>query len=353
MKKRKFILGLISAVAVSLGIALTAAAATVGDVDNNGSLSPRDALVVLKSVAGIETDSSYVVNNDTADMNADGKVDAKDALLILTKSTGNENWYPVEPYIEPFSGNVWILGDSIAADHNAQNSNYERPLYGWGVVFSDYFNDCVTINNQAISSQSTKTYCASTKYYYAMDRMAEDDYVFIAFGHNDHTPGTLVVNGEKVDRTTPLGDKNTEGTFQWYLKTKYIDPVLEKGAVPIIMTPVCRATFDRRGVFMEDSEHLDYGKAVADLVKEYQDEGVAIYFIDTQTHTYNLYTELTKNDGGMEEVMSYHGLIGDPTSEWNFDSTHYCEKGARMLAEFILDSLKENNLAITKHILAD
>ena len=179
-------------------------------------------------------------------------------------------------------------------------------------------------------------------------KLQKGDYVFISFGHNDHTPGEMVVGGQKVDRTTPLGDENTEGTFQWYLKNKYIDPVLEAGAVPIVMTAVCRATFDAEGNFTEDQVHLDYGKAVVDLVEKYQAEGKPVYLIDTQTHTYNLYSSLSK-----EEVMSYHGLIGDAGSVWNFDSTHYCEKGARMLAEFIISSLKEQNFEIIKYLRTD
>lgn len=353
MKKRKLISGLLSAVALSLGLAVSASAATVGDIDGNGALSPRDALLVLKSAAGLEIDAKYVVNAETADISGDGIVDAKDAYLILTKSTGNEYYAPLEDYIEPFSGKVYIMADSIAANHNAGTSNYERPLYGWGVVFDEYFVNTFDCNNKAISSQSTYTYCHSQDYNYAMSKIAEDDYVFVSFGHNDHTPGELVVNGQKVDRMTPLGDENTEGTFQWYLKTKYIDPILEKGAVPIVMTAVCRATFDENGVFTEDPEHLEYGKAVVDLVKKYQEEGKPVYLIDTQTHTYNLYTELTKEEGGKEEVMSYHGLIGDPTSEWNFDSTHYCEKGARMLAEFIIDSLIDMDMDIVRYLKGD
>lgn len=351
MRKTKFILGLISATVVSLGMVVSSAASAMGDIDGNGTLSPRDALLVLKSVAGLDT-GDYTVSLENADVLEDGVIDSKDALRILTCSTGNQYWCPTEPYKEPFSGRVWILGDSIAADHNAGTSNYERPLYGWGVVFDEYFNDFVDVENMAISSQSTKTYAEQQNYYYAMEKIAKDDYVFIAYGHNDHTEGTITINGQKVDRTTPLGDKNTVGTFQWYLKTKYIDPVIEKGAVPILLTPVCRATFDKNGVFTEDPEHLAYGKAVVDLVKEYQEEGKDVYIIDTQTYTFNLYTELTKSEGGMEEVMSYHGLIGD-NSAWNFDSTHFCEKGARNLAEYIIESLDDIGLELIKHLRPD
>ena len=356
MKKRKLISGLISAAILSLGMVVSSSAATVGDIDGNDSLSPRDALLVLKSVAGLEIDAKYVVNTETADVSGDGVVDVKDAYEILTRSTGSYYWSPQEEYNEPFSGNIYIMADSIAADHSG-TSNYERPLYGWGVVFGEYFVDSldykVPTNNRAISSQSTLSYMYSNNYRWLMDTIEEDDYVFISFGHNDHTPGELTFNGSKQDRRTPLGDVNTEGTFQWYLKNKYIDPVLEKGAVPIVMTAVCRATFDENGVFVEDQEHLDYGQAVVDLVKQYQEEGKPVYLIDTQTYTYNLYTELTKEDGGMEEVMSYHGLIGDDSNEWNFDSTHYCEKGARMLAEYIIESLEDMNLDIIRYLRQD
>lgn len=347
MKKSKIILGLISALAVSVGVASAVSAAMIGDVDNNGKLSPRDALAVLKNVAGIEIDSSYNVSVETADINQDAVVNASDAYLILTRSTGSEYWSPETEYKEPFSGTVYILGDSIAAQHNTPS--YKRPLMGWGVIFDEYFVDTFVKNNKAVSSESTKSYLLGNSYNYAMDRIAEDDYVFIAFGHNDHTPGEM----HDIDRTTPLGDADTEGTFQWHLKTKYIDPVLEKGGVPILLTAVCRATFDESGKFVEDEEHLAYGQAVVDLVAEYQEAGKNVYLIDTQKHTYDLYTELTKEEGGMEEVMSYHGLNSGNGSEWDFDSTHFCEKGARMLAEHIIESLKSYNLDIVRYLRSD
>lgn len=347
MKRNKFILGFISAVAIATGVTGVASAGMIGDIDNNGTLSPRDALIVLKSVAGREIDASYDVSVETADITGDGIVNASDALYILKEVAGTKYSDPETPYKEPFSGTVFIFGDSIA-DNNWNNTHFQRPTYGWGMVFDEYFNDNFVKRNYAIRSESSKSYLLNNQYqyHYYIDKIVEDDYVFVAFGHNDHTAATPIDGMHGVDRRTPLGDKNTEGTFQWHLKTYYIDPVLERGAVPILLTPVCRATFDENGKFTETQVHLDYGKAIVDLVAEYQAEGKNVYLVDTQKYTYDLYTSLSEQEGGKEEIMSYHALSD---AGW-FDDTHFCEKGARSLSTYIIETLKSYNLDIIRYL---
>lgn len=63
-----------------------------GDVDGNGNLNALDALLILKSLAGLidfNNGKPYYWNQQTrADVNADGNLGATDALLVLKKIAG-------------------------------------------------------------------------------------------------------------------------------------------------------------------------------------------------------------------------------------------------------------------------
>ena len=63
---------------------------TLGDVNNDGSISSIDALLVLKHIAGIENSILTGTNRAAADVNKDSAVSSLDALLILKRVAGIE-----------------------------------------------------------------------------------------------------------------------------------------------------------------------------------------------------------------------------------------------------------------------
>lgn len=239
-----------------------------------------------------------------------------------------------------FSGNVWILGDSIAAQH--EKTATVRPLYGWGELIGEYFTDDVTFINKAISSQSTSSYyyLQRTTYDSVFDNVSAGDYVIISYGHNDHN--TAKLNG--FDRTTdPEGSSDTRYSYKWWLKNYYIDPALEKGATPILMSSIVRCTF-KNGEFYEEDIHMKFGKAMEELIAEYKEQGITVYYIDAQDYTYNLYSTLT-----YEEAKLFHGQYGSNAGNY-FDNTHFSEAGARMIIDYMISELKKTDLSIVDYI---
>lgn len=366
-----------------------------GDVDDNELINAEDALSVLKHASKLKLIDEALV--ERADVDANGIADAADALEILKYAALLINEFPVssittetpsatpdvtetpkatetnspEPAISDtpsptesetivptetitptptekediempsdFSGTVWIMGDSIAANH--EKTATIRPLYGWGEVIGDYFTSDVSFMNHAISSQSTSSYYSLNRmtYDYVFNCMKENDYVIISYGHNDHN--TAKLNG--FDRTTdPEAGTDTQYSYKWWLKNYYIDPVLEKGAVPILMSSVVRCTFEN-GTFYETDIHMKYGVAMEELVAEYANQGITIYYIDAQDYTYNLYSTLSQ-----EEAKLYHGQYGREATNY-FDNTHYSEAGARMIVEYMISELKKTELSIVDFI---
>ena len=55
-----------------------------GDADNSGTVSSSDAIAILQHLS----DEGVAINQSNADVNADGEVDEKDALLILQYYAG-------------------------------------------------------------------------------------------------------------------------------------------------------------------------------------------------------------------------------------------------------------------------
>lgn len=56
---------------------------SLGDVNNDGAVDSKDAVIVLKDYASFLTSNKYSLDIDKADINGDGKIDSKDAVLIL------------------------------------------------------------------------------------------------------------------------------------------------------------------------------------------------------------------------------------------------------------------------------
>lgn len=93
MKKTK-IVALATAMAISAGavfasVSTAVAAPILGDVDESGKVMAKDARIVLRHVARLETIEDRLL--PTADVNGDGKVNMKDARLILRYAARLEN----------------------------------------------------------------------------------------------------------------------------------------------------------------------------------------------------------------------------------------------------------------------
>lgn len=237
-----------------------------------------------------------------------------------------------------FSGTLYIAGDSIAAGVGSGE------IVGWGNIISEEYTSGVTVVNKANAGDSAKSFYYDYdgdgdgdghRYKAIYDNITTNDYVIISFGHND---GPDNRNDAPVGTDTEAKKaSDTEGTFQWYLKDKFIEPALAKGALPILMTPVVRCTYDSStGAFTEKASHLAYGQAMRDLVAEYAEEGITIPLIDAQKYTYDTYSTLSSS-----QAAAYHATG---------DTTHYNQTGAEWIVAFISGALLNYNLGINDYI---
>ena len=226
---------------------------------------------------------------------------------------------------------IYLVGDSTVCEFADE---YLYPRYGWGTQLSGYLTENATVVNLALSGRSSKSFTAEANYQTLVNGLKEGDYLLIAFGHND----------EKSDDDTRFTDASLpytdEASFGWHLYEYYVKVAEEKGATPILITPIVRAKSndDYSGSEGHVTATGDYRQAIIDLGRE-----VGVDVIDMTAITKARYEEL-----GYNEAIKYHAVLqgklnGTETVEnWNsVDKTHLNIYGAKYVAYKIASELQK------------
>lgn len=221
---------------------------------------------------------------------------------------------------------IWLIGDSTMADKLM--SKY--PETGWGTPFKNYFNNKVLIENRAKNGRSTRTFLAEGLWENVYKSLGTKDYVFIQFGHNDEA------KEEKYkDRyTSPVDyEKNLN---------LLIDQTIEKGATPVLLTPVSRRYFNEKGEIKQT--HIPYSDIVRKVAKQKN-----VNCIDLDEMSRDLYQRLG------DETSKLLFLNLKPHQNPNYpngveDNTHFNEYGARLIAELVLKEIKNQHLRLENYI---
>lgn len=219
--------------------------------------------------------------------------------------------------------NVMIAGDSTVSTWAS-----DRAERGWGQMIPDYFDERVRVDNRAVPGRSTKTFISEGDWEKLLESLASGDYVLIQFGHNDsHDPSS-------PEATDPFGD------YQEFLM-KYIDDARSKGAIPILVTPMYRRSFDRDGklrpyLMNEQGNPIynlqPYAKAMKQVaeVKE-------VALIDLFSMSGDLLQAL--GDEGSAEF-----LVPNDRAHWN-------QKGAVAMASLVSWGIAEGDSSLKAYLL--
>jgi lysophospholipase L1-like esterase len=192
-----------------------------------------------------------------------------------------------------------IIGDSIASSDSIQPNRD-----GWGSYIQNYLLDAIEVNNHATRGKSSKTYLISGIWNTVKFYNPKMDFTIISFGHND-------------DSTEFWGtDPNTE--FKENLEL-YIDEVIERGGVPILMTPLIKHIFIDGNV--DDSHLLEYSSAIKDVATERD-----VWLIDLRQFSIDVFNSL--GEQASADLMDFDGL-------------HLSRKGANYFAGLIAIALPE------------
>jgi lysophospholipase L1-like esterase len=221
---------------------------------------------------------------------------------------------------------VYLIGDSTLSI-KAVNT---YPETGWGMPFAWFFNSDVKVDDRAMNGRSASSFVKENRWQPIVDSLKPGDYVLIQFGHNDEVP-------TKKTYTTPE-------QYVTYL-TKYVKETQEKGAFPVLITPVARRSFDENGKIVDT--HKQYAQLVRDLAKK-----LDVPLIDLTAKSMDLLQQL----GEDKSAMLYNHLKAGENPNYpkgKEDNTHFNELGARKMAELVLSGIRELNLPLAGYIVGE
>ncbi len=146
------------------------------------------------------------------------------------------------------------------------------------------------------------------------------------------------------------------GTYKWFLK-QYVDFARSKGAIPVLMTPVARVSFNSDGTLKSGAglhgADFAYVKAVRQLAEEEK-----CLLIDNFAATKAMLETATKSDSDFFMALvdnnaltgtwpeSYDDTYANPDKYENFtkiEATHYNKYGAYLTAAYVAASIIKSN----------
>jgi lysophospholipase L1-like esterase len=211
---------------------------------------------------------------------------------------------------------IYCIGDSTMATKVNPDTN---PEFGWCQVLPSFFKSDVIIDNRAVNGRSTKSFIAEKKWEAVYKVLKPGDYVFIQFGHND---------GKVTDS---LRYTNPHTAYRYNL-IQFVKEAREKGANPILFSPIARRNFNEQGVLI--SKHETYPMEMRLVAQEFN-----VPFIDMEYLTESL--EIAYGPDKSKQ-LHLHFKPGEVPyyPEGKDDDTHLSIKGATEIAKIALSQLK-------------
>ncbi len=223
------------------------------------------------------------------------------ALALLTNISRAEDPSPVR---------LAVIGDSTVCEWPADSGQC-----GWGQFIHEYYEDEVAVTNLARSGRSTKTFIREGRWEKTLE--IQPDVILIQFGHNDsHAPD----RPESTDSATDYPE---------YLR-RYVREAREQDAMPIFVTPMVRRQFHEDGTMRDNLR--PYAEAMISVGKE-----LDVPVIDLHQSSWEIVEEL-----GPERSPELANAPGD--------GTHFNEKGARLMAELVMQELSKIDSPLQPHL---
>src|SRR5690606_32709276 len=177
----------------------------------------------------------------------------------------------------------------------------------------------IRVENHAVNGRSTKSFRDEGRWDSVQQRIKPGDYVLIQFGHND----------QKIESPDRYAAADTD--YRSNLE-RYITQARDKGAKPIIATPISRRSYDENGV-LEDT-HGRYSEVVREVAKE-----MNIPLLDLHKRTVEVIEQFGK-EKSKELFLHYKPGDYDKFPVGKEDNTHLSPTGAFKVADLAVEELK-------------
>jgi len=237
---------------------------------------------------------------------------------------------------------VHTIGDSTMSEYKPAAT----PKRGWGMYLQAFFNaDSVTVNNRGKSGASTRTFYETENLWPSVKKqMSAGDYLIIQFAHNDEKckgedvyVQNAMLHAEGKDTLTDMRGTEPNTTYKAYLR-KYVTEAREMGVTPILMSPICRAYFQKDGTISAEGRH--------DLSKDGIDKNYVRCMREVAEEMHVPFLDMTaRSKEEFEHLNTYFGRNFCMENYFNCgDKTHTSAFGGlavAMLASRLIDESEE------------
>ncbi|MDF2674507.1 MAG: family lipolytic protein, partial [Clostridiales bacterium] len=220
---------------------------------------------------------------------------------------------------------VYLASDSTVQTYDS----YWKPQAGWGQMVNKFFTDDVNIDNRAIGGRSSRSFISEGRLDVILSEIKPGDYLLLQWGHNDATYS-------RPERYV------SEADFPTYIKM-YIDGVRQRGATPVLVTPVARRSFDpATGIF-----NISFGGYRQKMMELSQSMNVPLIDLGLKS---KLFLDNFGAEGSKSIFLHVPAGIYGAFPNGSADDTHYQEFGAIQMARLVSEGVKELNLGIAQFV---
>ncbi|MEG2802811.1 GDSL-type esterase/lipase family protein [Stenotrophomonas sp.] len=199
---------------------------------------------------------------------------------------------------------VFIAGDSTAAEYGPERA----PLTGWGQALQTYLDPAAwEVRNHAKAGRSARSFIEEARLAPIAAALQPGDVLLIQFGHND-------AKFEDATRYT-----EPASAYPQYL-TQYVQVARDKGATPVLITPVARLLYDFGSLL---DTHALYTQAMKQLASREQ-----VALIDLNDSSTRWIRAL-----GEQGARPYFMFVPEQNKA---DGTHFSAAGANAVACLVM-----------------
>jgi len=226
-----------------------------------------------------------------------------------------------------FHPRIFLVGDSTMAAWPVPGP--KSPQAGWGQFLPEFCDPETFVFNHATGGCSSRSYRSEGRWQQVLESLCPRDFVFIQFGHNDE---------KKED---PLRCSDPASDFPMIL-ADYVNSAKAAGAEPILLTPVCRRP---SGKAVDEDRLADYAQAVRRLASEQEVAIIDLHRISRE--------RIAKAGPELSKTWFFHLAPGAHFrhSDGCADDTHFHERGARLVAAWIVEDAITKNLPVARHLI--
>lgn len=252
-------------------------------------------------------------------------VDAQGQSQLQTKKVSRKKGQPLQ---------LFLIGDSTMADYTLEETYNEKryPLAGWGQVFQTFMvadsllklgnlfaADSVVVYDKAKGGRSTRTFFQEGRWREVYGQLRAGDVVMAQFGHNDAAV-------EKTERYVPI-----EG-YKEFLRL-FVSQTIEKGALPILITPVARNYPWKDGRLQ--NVHGDYPDAMKSVAAE-----MNVPLIDLNELSMAFFSKYGQEVAAEKFFMNFGPGIYAAYPDGQKDNTHFNGEGATAVAQLVFNAMQ-------------